>query len=114
MDKFDKHIEDIIKKLDSIEDIVCRYGGDEFVVIFKKHSLKFVQEKMVVISKIINDYFKYSQINISFSVGISFYEYGKSLDNTIKEADNALYETKEKGKRGITIYNKNSYSKVYK
>lgn len=95
------------------EDIVCRYGGDEFVVFFKKCSLNLVQEKMTIVSKMINDYFKNSKINISFSVGISSNENGKNLNDTIKEADIALYQTKAKGKSGITVYNNSNYKRIY-
>lgn len=93
-------------------DIVCRYGGDEFLVIFNKCSKDLVKKRMNIISKIINDYFRNLNINVSFSAGISSYEVGKTLDEIIKEADIALYESKNNGKSGISIYDKNS--KVYK
>ena len=93
-------------------DIVCRYGGDEFLVVFNKCSKDLVKKRMDIVSKIIKDYFKNLNINVSFSAGISSYEEGKTLDEIIKEADIALYESKNNGKSGISIYDKNS--KVYK
>lgn len=92
-------------------DIVCRYGGDEFLVIFNKCSKDLVKKRMNIISKIINDCFRNLNINVSFSAGISSYEVGKTLDEIIKEADIALYESKNNGKNGISVYNKNN--KVY-
>ena len=92
-------------------DVVCRYGGDEFLIVFNNCSVNLVKERMNIVSKIIKDYFKHRSINISFSAGISYYEEGKTLDDIIKEADIALYESKNNGKCGISIYNKDN--KVY-
>lgn len=112
-DRVLKVVSKILMDNSNNEGIICRYGGDEFLVIFKKCSLELVKEKMINVSIMLNNYFKYSKMNISFSVGISFYESGKSLNETIKEADIALYDAKEKGKSDITVYN-DGYKKTYK
>lgn len=112
-DRVLKVVSKILMDNSNNEGIICRYGGDEFLVIFKKCSLELVKEKMINVSIMLNNYFKYSKMNISFSVGISFYESGKSLNETIKEADIALYDAKEKGKSDIIVYN-DGYKKTYK
>ena len=112
-DRVLKVVSKILMDNSNNEGIICRYGGDEFLVIFKKCSLELVKEKMINVSIMLNNYFKYSKMNISFSVGISFYESGKSLNETIKDADIALYDAKEKGKSDITVYN-DGYKKTYK
>lgn len=87
-------------------DVVCRYGGDEFLIVFKRCGQKLVKERMNYINNIIRNSFKNSRINVSLSVGISAYEKGKTLETAIKEADIALYNCKEHGKYGVVEYNK--------
>lgn len=87
-------------------DVVCRYGGDEFLIVFKRCGQKLVKERMNYINNIIRNSFKNSRINVSLSVGISAYEKGKILEDAIKEADIALYNCKEHGKYGVVEYKK--------
>ncbi len=88
------------------DDYICRLGGDEFV-IFMVHTDE-TQNKLIA-SKI-------NQINIelakedddladtSISVGIAHGSQGMDPQQLYKWADEALYETKRKGKRGYTFY----------
>ena len=45
-------------------------------------------------------------LNLSFSAGISFYVENKTITETIKEADIALYYVKRNGKNGSIVYSK--------
>lgn len=87
-------------------DVVCRYGGDEFLIVFKRCGQKLVKERMNYINNIIRNSFNNARINVSLSIGISAYEKGKTLEDAIKEADIALYNCKEHGKYGVVEYNK--------
>lgn len=108
-DRVLKIVSKVLKDNCSEDDIVCRYGGDEFLVVFKKCSLDLVYEKMRNISNILNDYFKYSKINVSFSSGISCHDNGRNLNHCIKEADIVLYEAKSKYKSKVDFNNKSMY-----
>ena len=104
-DKGDEILKQVAKTLSKnirFDDVVCRYGGDEFLIIFTGCDEKVVVNRIIEIKKellrVIPD------LKISLSSGISSYKIGSTLKDTITEADIALYKSKEKGKNLITIY----------
>lgn len=97
-----KYISSIMQNNVRFEDTVCRYGGDEFIIIFTDCDKMVAYNRM---KKIQEDIQKCHNINLSISVGISTCHDNKTLFDIIKEADSALYESKENGKNNITIYN---------
>ena len=92
-------------------DIVARWGGDEFVIIFshpvEKHVInKFFDKKkgrarLEFIAKLDG-----ANIRITFSGGLATLEQGetiKNLNDVIARADKALRKSKEEGRDRITI-----------
>ena len=96
-DKILSLIADRLKKLLSDADIICRYGGDEFIIIFRNTNIDDVTRKIENIKDNILE-----QITMSF--GLTEYEKDKSIELAIKEADTALYVSKINGKNTITNY----------
>ena len=90
------------------EDIITRYGGDEFLVVIKnlKDHEKIIEISKRILSTIrkpfnINHY----SISITCSIGISKYPNdGNSVEALIKKADNAMYTAKEEGKNRFVLY----------
>ena len=85
-----------------IDDYVCRYGGEEFVVIFntgndyEKASIR-VDKFRELISK---HKFKFEDkiISCTITVGLNKYEDNYSIDKWVMNADNKLYEGKNSGR----------------
>jgi diguanylate cyclase (GGDEF)-like protein len=88
-------------------DIVCRYGGEEFVILLPSTSLDGAK---IVAHKIREDIENYSinlknneQLKFTVSLGVS--QVNISNDNNIepalKRADDALYEAKESGRNKV-------------
>jgi diguanylate cyclase (GGDEF)-like protein len=93
------------------DDIVIRYGGEEFVILAKinrndnlsainviERIFKNIQENSFYIN---NDEF----INMTVSIGVNLVPYkSRSFSDAFKLADLALYNAKNKGRNNIEIY----------
>jgi len=99
----DQALKKVVKLLKSALreiDIICRMGGDEFLLIFPDSS----QKNLPIINERFNkNLIKLNQTikkpyKISFSIGISCYDPDnpQSIDELIRIADNKMYEEKKK------------------
>lgn len=97
----------ILKRLLSQNIFVGRYGGEEFVLFFKETNLKSVKEVLNEIRKQIelNTDLTNDKYQIKMSTGMCIMDSEKTLKNSIKEADMALYYVKNNGKNADAIYN---------
>ncbi|MFI3254648.1 MAG: GGDEF domain-containing protein [Eubacteriales bacterium] len=90
------------------QDRVGRVGGDEFVIFFQfAPSHESVQERAEAILHSLRREFNYEgkTYKIKTSIGISLFpEHGDNYDVLYHKADNALYESKARGKDVATIY----------
>ncbi len=108
-------ISKIFKSIYRETDVIGRIGGDEFLVFMNKfNSENDVKDKAeLMCEKIRNLYENESTISrVSVSVGISLSIKSRFLyKEMFKNADFALYETKERGKDGYTIFDEKAYNK---
>jgi diguanylate cyclase (GGDEF)-like protein/PAS domain S-box-containing protein len=98
-------------------DIVCRLGGDEFLIILfncDPISTGFtIAEEIITAIKVPVTINAEVAINIGVSIGIALFPmHGTTVENLIKSADEAMYEVKRKGKNGYGIKNKNGVISV--
>ena len=99
-----KQIADIAKE-NSLDDLVSRWGGEEFVIISKiENSIEETIQKIDNIRiKIDNFKFKYNnkKIHSTITIGVAKYENEETLDEWITKADKNLYTGKNSGKNKL-------------
>lgn len=101
----DKVLVFIAAQLKKTQESVIRYGGDEFIIIFKDTdqdtAFKVINE---IREKIISKKLKAGDVSfrVSFSIGTYEFEEGHVLSNTIALADKNMYDDKVKIKQRIT------------
>ncbi|BAQ10954.1 diguanylate cyclase [Bacillus sp. OxB-1] len=97
-----------LRKLLKNKDIIARIGGDEFVIALT--GLKHSGEAAIFAERILEKLERPHHIGsyelfISSSIGISLYpQDGKSLDDLLKKADLAMYESKRSGRNNYTFF----------
>ena len=83
-------------------DIVSRFGGDEFVVLLGKTG---DQSASLIAHKLQNQLLKTmknQQWQVTFSIGVATYHSTpETVEETIRAADQLMYEVKHNGKNGI-------------
>ncbi|MEP0891590.1 PAS domain S-box protein [Leptolyngbya sp. NM2-A1] len=90
------------------EDIIARWGGDEFTLLLP--SLKTPEDAAKVaqrISRVLKPVFRLDNhdLHITCSIGIAIYpQDGEDADTLLKNADVALYRAKEQGRNNYQFY----------
>ena len=88
------------------DSFVCRYGGEEFVVVFNNDNFDAVIEELETFRKNIEKEtfeFENTKINLTITIGLSQYKDDISLEKWVELADEKMYFGKNNGKNK-TVY----------
>jgi diguanylate cyclase (GGDEF)-like protein len=90
------------------EDIACRYGGEEFLLIMPEAPLKIVEQRAEELRVIVKDLLRIQwqgkTLNIKVSIGVAaFPNHGHSVKNIVNAADTALYQAKKSGRNQVVV-----------
>ncbi|KZN50791.1 sensor domain-containing diguanylate cyclase [Pseudoalteromonas luteoviolacea] len=106
-----KHVAQSISYIVSNNDLVCRWGGDEFVIAMKtsdKYTINAIATKLL---EAVNTPFTFEhnkhqlKLHVGVSIGIShFPEHADNLKGLVECADVAMYTIKKTTKNQFTYY----------
>lgn len=103
----DKLLRDVGRFLQSHvrgEDIACRYGGEEFILIMPNANLETAQKRAEQICIEARNIKLEGTNAITLSLGVAVYpQHGKMIDTVIQAADAALYQAKQNGRNRIEV-----------
>ncbi|MGK0405858.1 MAG: diguanylate cyclase (GGDEF)-like protein [Oleispira sp.] len=99
-----KHLGKILLSRQRENDVVARFGGEEFVLILmdidKKNAFNFAESLRMTIEET-----KINGINITVSIGISLNsEHANQFEALFKEADTALFKAKASGRNKTILF----------
>ncbi|MBU0719974.1 diguanylate cyclase [bacterium] len=98
-----KHLVKTIHTTIRAEDILIRWGGEEFILLIRTQSLPNLLKLCEHIKEAVeNERFeKIGQITCSF--GVTIHKFGESIEETVRRADSGLYEAKNNGRNLIVV-----------
>ena len=90
-------------------DLICRFGGEEFVIITPNVDLKLAQEISERLRSSIEDIVftsaKGETINVTTSIGVSLVKPSESnIPHILKQSDQALYKAKSSGRNQVSFF----------
>ncbi len=99
------HMGNCMREVFRSDDILCRWGGDEFVVFIKGFAdekvltsrLNILRDKMNTFSS------KGMPLQVNLSIGGVCAPNGTTLNTLYQKADEALYDVKNHGRNGISL-----------
>ena len=94
-----------ISKVFRSSDIVGRIGGDEFMAFMQdSNETELIKIKINSLLKLLDEYNQSNSFSFNISIGITkVTETGCKFNDVYVKADNALYDSKHKGKNTYTI-----------
>lgn len=96
------HLVDLLHKSMRPSDVLCRFGGEEFVLMLPDISL---DDASTVLSRFLNDFSSRAipgtDIAMTFSAGVVVQEHDEALEDALRRADAATYAAKHAGKNCV-------------
>jgi diguanylate cyclase (GGDEF)-like protein len=108
-DKVIIFIANLLREHTRKSDVICRFGGEEFILLLPHTSLQYtIQHAENIRSRIASytmDLGDNKTLSVTVSVGVSMVNHERDIDmeDAIKRTDRALYEAKNSGKNRVVI-----------
>jgi diguanylate cyclase (GGDEF)-like protein len=100
-------VAETIQKALRASDILCRYGGEEFLIMATETDIENAKILADRIRRLIEEgpvtVAKQAQIHVTVSLGVSQYREKENYELMISRADKALYQAKENGRNRVCV-----------
>jgi diguanylate cyclase (GGDEF)-like protein/PAS domain S-box-containing protein len=89
-------------------DFVCRYGGEEFVLVMPNITMETARQRADTLHQAVNSMqIPYGVFNLTttISMGVAMYpEHGKTKEELVRAADRAMYIAKNTGRNRVVVF----------
>lgn len=86
------------------DDLACRYGGEEFILVFTETTIEDAYERVESLRANVRQMICPGGKPLTFSAGIANSQlHGEELRDIIAKADEALYQAKENGRNRVEV-----------
>lgn len=93
----------LIQKIIRESDIMARWGGEEFVIVFPENTISDTVNKAEILREAIYEHIFASDLHITCSFGVTTYIPGDTKDTVFIRCDQALYDAKNVGKNKVQV-----------
>lgn len=114
-DKLIVELSEKIKRLVDKDDTICRFGGDEFIILNTSIKESDMNGYLNRLLSLFNESHRIDNklISITASIGAALYpKDGVDSETLLKNADSAMYKAKELGKNRFALYDPEIYLKL--
>ena len=102
-----RELGEFLQKRIRIEDIACRYGGEEFTLILPDASLEAAQQRAEELRQAVRQLqLQAGQAHevVTLSLGVAIYpQHGRTIETVLQAADSALYRAKQEGRDRVVV-----------
>ena len=98
-----KSLVDVISQRIRAVDTLCRFGGDEFVLLLSETGIADAETVANKLRLAVEDVKLLPQVKLTISVGIAAVTSATDLDHWLNLADTALYLAKKKGRNRVEL-----------
>jgi diguanylate cyclase (GGDEF)-like protein len=85
------------------EDLIARWGGEEFLIVIKNISEEMALEKAELLRRKITEYHFTQVKKLSASFGMAYLHKNDDIHTLLQRADKALYKAKNNGKNKVIL-----------
>ena len=98
-----KEIVALVKRTIREEDLLIRWGGEEFILVVKVHNIVSAERIAENLRQAIARHGFPEGLKVTCSFGVTLYDDAYRIDDVIKIADEALYQSKENGRNCVSV-----------